>query len=88
MNVKVKIKEKKNSYNCKIKVSKESMEDYPSTPEGIAEFKKDFLNIISLELDTFIIENVDEDNADKVISALEAVEITQKEVEVEDTESN
>lgn len=87
MDVTVKIKEKKNSYNCKIKVSKESIADYQSSPEGLAEFKKDFLNIIALEIDTFIVENTDEDNSDRVIEALESVEITQKELETETNEA-
>jgi len=88
MDTEVKIKEKKNSYNCKIKVSKEGMEDYLSTPEGISEFKTYFLNMISSELDTFIIENTDENSVDTVIEALETVEITQKEVETEEVENN
>ena len=85
----IKIKEKKNSYVCKVKVSKEDMTDY-ATVEGMAEFKKDFLQSISDELDSFITQLVnDEDGyevAIQVEGVLETIQITQIEKEVEETE--
>lgn len=86
----IKIKEKKNSYVCKVKVSKEDMTDY-LTVEGMAEFKKDFLQSISDELDSFITQLVnDEDGYEvalQVEEVLETVQITQIEKEVEEEET-
>jgi hypothetical protein len=86
----IKIKEKKNSYVCKVKVSKEDMTDY-ATVEGMAEFKKDFLQSISDELDSFITQLVnDEDGYEAAIQVeevLETIQITQIEKEVEEEET-
>ena len=85
----IKIKDKKNSYVCKVKVSKEDMTDY-LTVDGMAEFKKDFLQSISDELDSFITQLVnDEDGYEaalQVEEVLETIQITQIEKEVEETE--
>lgn len=85
----IKIKDKKNSYVCKVKVSKEDMTDY-LTVEGMAKFKKDFLQSISDELDMFIVDLVNQEDgyeaAISVRSKLETIQVTQTEDEEEETE--
>lgn len=81
----IKIKEKKNSYSVKAKISKEEIEDY-LTPEGIGELKKDFLNIMALEFDRFILEKVEEEGNDEVTvqvdEILQKINVTQDENEL------
>lgn len=82
----IKIKEKKNSFTCKIKISKEEIESYLSTPEGVAELKKDFLEAVSNEFDSLVIDTVadvnGQDEANQVAEILETVTICQAETEV------
>lgn len=86
----IKIKEKKNSYTCKIKISKEEIESYLSTPEGVAELKKDFLEAVASEFDNLVIETVEEvnghDEANQIAEILETVTICQSESEIEQEE--
>ena len=91
INPTIKIKEKKNSYTCKIKISKEEIESYLSTPEGVAELKKDFLETIASEFDSLVIETAEDINspeeASQIAEILETVTICKAEVEeTEETE--
>ena len=58
IDTKIRIKEKTNSYMCKVKITKESLEDY-KTPEGMGEFKKDILEAFSAELDSYITDMIE-----------------------------
>lgn len=89
----IKIKEKKNSYTCKIKISKEEIESYLTSPEGAAELKKDFLEFLAAEFDSFVIDTVEELNGNEeaiqVSDILETVQISiepSNEVELEEEE--
>lgn len=78
---KIKFKEKKNFFNVKIKLTKEDTENYLYSPEGVAELKKDFLNILAAEFDSFVIRKVEsedgEELATQVTDLLEKVTITE-----------
>lgn len=78
---KIKFKEKKNSFNVKIKMSKEDTQNYLYSPEGVAELKKDFLNILATEFDNFVIKKVEsedgEELASQVADLLDKVTITE-----------
>jgi len=64
--IKIKIKEKKKSYSCKLTVPKKYIEDNILTTEDIMYFKYHFLAQISEELDSFILDTIvgNEDNTD------------------------
>ncbi len=83
---KIKFTEKKNSFNVKVKVSKEDVQDYLNSAEDVAELKKDFLNILSLEFDRFVVEMVEEENGEEmaiqVDELLQKVVVTQEEEEM------
>jgi hypothetical protein len=86
----IKIKEKKNSFTCKIKISKEEIESYLSTPEGVAELKKDFLEAVANEFDSLVIDTVNDvngqDEANQVAEILETVYICNEPMSVKEEE--
>lgn len=93
INPTIKIKEKKNSFTCKIKISKEEIESYLTSPEDVAELKKDFLEAIAAEFDSVVTSTVEEvngeDEANRVSEVLETVSISitpVDETEVEEEE--
>lgn len=67
MNPKIKIKERKNTFNMKVKVSKEDVESFLTSTEALVEFKKNFMNQIDNELNEFIIEKVKSENDESVV---------------------
>jgi len=67
----IKIKEKKNSFTCKIKISKEEIESY----SDVAELKKDFLESLAFEFDNFVIDSVESEEEDQVTELLETVQV-------------
>lgn len=67
MNPKIKIKERKNTFNMKVKVSKEDVESLLTSTEALVEFKKNFMNQIDNELNEFIIEKVKSENDESVV---------------------
>lgn len=67
----IKVKEKKNSYSLKAKISKSEIENYLTSVEGIAELKKDILDIVSFELDNFILEVSNGTNSSEVVEQIE-----------------
>ena len=94
IDTKIRIKEKTNSYMCKVKITKESLEDY-KTPEGMGEFKKDLLEAFSAELDSYITDMIEIEDGIEMMSQvreiLKTVNIVQDEkteevVETEDEE--
>ena len=80
----IKFKEKKNSFNVKVKISKEDVESYLTSPEDLADLKKDFLNILGLEFDRFVVEMVDDRNGEEV--AIQVDEILQRVVTIQEEE--
>lgn len=80
----IKFKEKKNSFNVKIKISKKNVENYLTSPEDVADLKKDFFTILGLEFDRFVFELVDEQNGEEV--AIQVDEILQRVVTIKKEE--
>ena len=62
MKPKIKIKEKKSEFNMKVKVSKVELEFFLTSPESLIDFRKDFINKITNELDNFIVKKVKSEN--------------------------
>lgn len=86
INPTIKIKGKKNSFNVKMKISKEEVENYLGSTEDVAELKKEVLESLALEFDSFVVEQIASENgreiATQVELALQKVVITQTEEDV------
>lgn len=91
---KIKIKEKKKSHTFKMIISKKDVNGVVVSVEELKELKKELLDQISFELDTFIIDMIEDKKeleTDKLIEILEYLAKIQvneigEEVEVEEVE--
>lgn len=77
----IKTKDKKNSFSIKIKLSKEDITNILTDSESLIELKRTILEVVTYEVDNFIINSADLWDTDiekikKVNSALNKVSVT------------
>ena len=91
---KIKSKEKKKSHTFKMTISKKDVNGVVVSVEQLKELKKELLNQISFELDTFIIDMIEDKSevgADELVEILEdlaKIQVSEigKEIEEEEVE--
>ena len=71
INPTIKIKEKKNSFNVKMKISKEEVGEYLTSTEDVAELKKELLEALAVEFDSFVVEQIAAENGREVATQVE-----------------
>lgn len=77
----IKTKDKKNSFSIKIKLPKKGVIDIFTDSENLIEFKKTILEVVSYEVNSFIINSVnsldlDIEQSQKINSILNKVSVT------------